>query len=634
MPADVSPSKFKRAGVDSAPAVRFFHTWIGRILLVLLSVLLLTLSFAPLNVWPLAYVACVPWLLLIYHLRGNLTAFLYGWLTGALLFLANMYWLWKVTVPGLFGLVIYLGLYFGILAVLLRWVVGWRARAVAVAPAANQSRDPSVTPQDVSRATTATGTLARVVGVAVVFTAVEWLRGHYSVLGNEGLPWLYLGHSQSLFLSICQIADITGVAGITFLLVMVNAWAASFVINGLRLRPVLPTAVVVLLALCAAALYGRQRMLDKSSLSTGPTVLLVQANFPQDNSGAKGATQRQIDRFHIQTTTDALARLNAANQRVDLVVWSETMMDALNREARDFIWNLNQKKGQELQDTFDAIGKIAATFRVNLLTGGVRMTDWREKPDADGSTFFYAADRRNVAYYFSNIGFFSDDRYDKIKLVPFGEFMPFQHTIPPLYRLMMTFNPYSDEYTLTRGDNDALTRFPLERMPQPSTIPATSGQPIQNGVVPRTWQFVTPICFEDLDATLVARMFRSTETGKKSADLLVNITNDGWFGSTQPPAHLQAAIFRSIENRVPTARSVNTGISAFVDSCGRVIETIPPGIEGTSVATVTVDDRHTFFTRFGEMFSHVCAAITSILLIGRAIGLAMRKRPIAQSSKL
>ena len=124
-------------------------------------------------------------------------------------------------------------------------------------------------------------------------------------------------------------------------------------------------------------------------------------------------------------------------------------------------------------------------------------------------------------------------------------------------------------------------------------------------------RFITPICFEDIDAGLVAKMLRGDS--QKRADLLVNLTNDGWFKGAQNAQHLQAAIFRSIENRVPLVRGVNTGISAFIDSYGRVTDKIAARTEGTAVATVWLDSRYTLYTRLGDWFAWLCAIATAIV---------------------
>ncbi len=149
---------------------------------------------------------------------------------------------------------------------------------------------------------------------------------------------------------------------------------------------------------------------------------------------------------------------------------------------------------------------------------------------------YYATDVRNSAFYYDRDGRQPDVRYDKIHRVPFGEYIPFKETIPPLYHLLISLGPPDmDDYQLRGGDASHATVFTLRpSSPQP-------GEP---------WRFVTPICFEDIDGPLVAWMFRKNgAAGPKQADFIVNLTNDGWFKANEMPQHLQAAVFRSIENR-------------------------------------------------------------------------------------
>jgi apolipoprotein N-acyltransferase len=196
-------------------------------------------------------------------------------------------------------------------------------------------------------------------------------------------------------------------------------------------------------------------------------------------------------------------------------------------------------------------------------------------------------------------------RYDKIHLVPFGEFMPFKESFPPLYRFFKNFDPNKSEYEATPGRS--LTVFPMTD---------------RDG---RSWRFVTPICFEDVDSRLVARMLRDEQGGGKRADFIVNATNDGWFETAQLYQHLQLATFRCIENRVPVARSVNTGISGFIDSSGRAHDLLPPHTEGTRVARVNLDRRVTFYTRHGDAFAGGCLTVSAGVL-AFALWNGVRKR--------
>jgi apolipoprotein N-acyltransferase len=323
-------------------------------------------------------------------------------------------------------------------------------------------------------------------------------------------------------------------------------------------------------------------------------VLVVQPNYPQDNStGAKGATAEETLNFHVRSTEAAMD----THPGVDLTVWSETIMPPFNPEAR-LAWN-GWNVGQFIDDAREQLGELAREYHSAFLTGGVYETDFatnsKDQPEPQ--------DKRNSAYFFDRQGELSPLRYDKIHLVPFGEFTPFKEGFPALYRLMIYLGPEDmKSYFLQAGDEDKLTVFQLER-----------------GGNQLPWRFVTPICFEDIDPGLCARMFRPEDQNpeKKRADFLVNITNDGWFLANENSQHFQAAVFRSIENRVPSARSVNTGISGFIDPLGRTSGLLGARTEGTSTSGLMLDSRITFFTRWGQVFGWMCGVLT-VLIVGLA----------------
>jgi apolipoprotein N-acyltransferase len=105
-------------------------------------------------------------------------------------------------------------------------------------------------------------------------------------------------------------------------------------------------------------------------------------------------------------------------------------------------------------------------------------------------------------------------------------------------------------------------------------------------------------------------MLRGTTDAPKRADFIVNLTNDGWFWEQEHWQHLQAIVFRAIENRVPIARASNTGVSGFIDSLGRVKAALLPGTEGALSQTLVLDRRSTFYTRFGDLFAGFCTLAT------------------------
>jgi apolipoprotein N-acyltransferase len=532
--------------------------------------MMLTLALAPAKQFYLAWFGLVPWLWVVRDAKTTRRAFFWSWLAGTAFFGMNLWWLVYVTVPGAITLVIYLGLYWGFAAMIVR---RWLRRETPRAPAA---------------------LLALVLGFATVWAGLEFVRGNLFT----GLPWLYLGHTQSPLLIACQIADVFGVYGISFCVAAVNALVFLYFVTPARPSLGMATAAVGGLWL-ASCLYGALRLSPTSALGQSTTVLVVQPNYPQSNKGEKGASEAEMLQFHLDATTAGVQQAAKVGKHVDLVCWSETVMPGLNEYYRA-MWRgiplidrdkkeLEHDRGATLDQMAAKVGDLARDLHISVLTGGVYEADL----DEHRGIF---RDRRNSAYLFLADGSLAAERYDKIHLVPFGEFIPFKHStwFHWLYTFFNSFSPYDFDYTLTAGPDDSPAVF---------TIPP----PQPRGTAPV--RFVAPICFEDIDSRLVARMFRGD--GRKRADLIVNLTNDGWFKYNENPQHLQAAIFRSIENRAPTARSVNTGISAVIDSCGRVTERVAQSTAGSAFGSVVLDPRYTLYSRWGDWFAGLCVLVTA-----------------------
>jgi apolipoprotein N-acyltransferase len=384
---------------------------------------------------------------------------------------------------------------------------------------------------------------------------------------------------------------------VTFCVVLVNALATLTLMKRAGTAPAW-VATACLLAVVAG--YGWCRVTEQQTFP-GPTVMVVQPNDPMTPGGGKSVTQEQSLQFHIASTLDAL--VSSSPRRVDLIAWSETTMPPLNPEAREAL--RNSSSGQFLEKVNSALRGITATADAGLIAGGYYVGGWEKTGGRQ------ATDIRNTAFFYDRAGR-QQGRYDKVHLVPFGEFTPFRKGLPLVHRLFRLFRPNDEGYTLSPGDASSagLTVFTLQAREGTST------------------RFVTPICFDDIDPPLMARMFRGAggPGGSKRADFIVNLTNDGWFHWLAPQQHLQAACFRSIENRAPTARAVNTGVSAFIDSCGRVQAIIPPHTAGTLVRELTLDRRVTFYTRFGDVFAYLCMIVCGVS-IASAIVRRMKRRP-------
>ena len=574
--------------------------WYVRLGLLVISTALLTASFAPANQFYLSWFGLVPWLIVLHSTRSQRSAFFWSWLAGTFFFIANMWWMVYVTSYGMVALMAILGLYWGYAGIIIRGAgllgtgkgSSLRIENRESSMGDSGSQPPVLHPLSStlnSLSTTlhpppSTFNLLRPLLIAAIWIAAsEWFRGTWPW---HGLPWLYLGSTQTPALFLCQIADITGVAGLSFMIVVINAWVAMWIINGFSLRGLIPSGMMTASLLLGVAVYGLYRMhTEPALLCAGPSVMVVQSNFPQSNSGAKGASPNDLFQFHMKTTDQALA----TQHQTDLVVWSETMMPPLNPQAT-----------REYPDSYgyvsESISALAHDAHAGLLTGAESASQF----DAKGEP----KERRNSAYLYDRSGHQFPEHYDKIHLVPYGEFIPFRDSVPALYHLAIHFGPPDMEaYALVPGNEQHLTVFPLEK-DQPGSA----------------WHFVTPVCFEDIDADICADMFRpEPNTPKlKRADFLVNITNDGWFKANENSQHLQAAIFRSIENRAPTARSVNTGISGFIDPLGHTYGLIPAHSQGTSTQLLQIDPRVTVFTRVGPLFSWICAGVT-VLIIAAAL---------------
>ena len=175
------------------------------------------------------------------------------------------------------------------------------------------------------------------------------------------------------------------------------------------------------------------------------------------------------------------------------------------------------------------------------------------------------------------------DIYHKMHLVPFGEYVPFIDVMPWLSGL----TPYE------RGK---VPRLSFGRVP--ALLPLGD------------YLLAVSICFEDTIPQVIAGFFREHEGGRQP-DVLVNLSNDGWFhGSAELEMHLAIGVFRAVEHRVPLARAVNTGLTALVDGNGEIRGTLPKEESGVLSVTVPLDDRRSFYSRHGDWLGLSCLAVT------------------------
>jgi apolipoprotein N-acyltransferase len=547
------------------------------VLLGALTLALLTVSFAPWDGWPLAYVALVPWTLGLLCGPSRRWALLWGWLTGLVFWGLSLYWLTWITLLGWAAGVLYLSAYWWISAVVLRAALRRRWPLWLVLP--------------------------------IVWVALEYVRAHVI-----DFPWFYLAHTQYTRTALIQIADVVGQYGVSFFVAMVNGLVADLLAGGLifradppgtRKRRLVRGAIATGLAAAVLLGYGAWQ-LHRDTRSEGPVIAIVQdaqpiALGPRDDR----LSPEQIFDKHVAVTRTFVGR------EVDLVLWAETMLprgvndevtrvdvqalsgDDLRALAAKFlgpaVWEGHPDEiiraylqplieGGAMPDGERVVGRreyaarvrqLGRRLRCPILAGGA--TIHRNDDSLD------AADRwvvRNGAVWF-------DPRetaaatYAKMHLVPFSESVPFKQSWPWLHRRLRRLVPAVMEQL---DPGRSVTRFELRpRGAASTTAPGAR----------RRWTLVSPICYEGTFDRVCRRMVY--EGGRKRADLIANLSNDGWFvygdaGSTEHAQHLSHYCFRAVENRVPVVRAVNTGISASIDSNGRIATEIAHAGKRTMVA--------------------------------------------------
>ncbi|HOW70214.1 MAG TPA: apolipoprotein N-acyltransferase [Phycisphaerae bacterium] len=537
---------------------------------------LLTLPlFEPQSWWPLGFIAFVPWIVATCATRRTRWMCFVAYLLGTAYFLMHLRWLGVTTSAGHVAASLYLAVYF----VPAAWAVHhmYRRRHANV-----------------------------VLAFAMAWTALELIRSR----GPLAFPWFLLGHSQIRLLPMIQVADLAGVGGVTFVLAAVNGLIASVVLRSLpdwkagrfRLRqPGWPSILGVAGLVLATLVYG-QTQLGRSVVTEGPRVSVVQGDFLLDTVSGYDPRKEASKAAAYFDMVD-----QAASSAPDMIVLPETPWAMiLNYEARQIYASAKAYHKEFV--------RLAQQRRAYITVGAMSVI-----PQSRGS---YPEElRHNSAFVYSP----SDPepkRYDKIHLVPFGEFVPFRHTrrLFWLYRFLNdgSFNPWGrggNEYSLTPGRDFAT--FPL-----PS--PLTPGRDARFGIT---------ICYEDV-IPHVFRGFVTDPAGHKKADFMLNISNDGWFGrGEQQPQHLVNCAFRAVENRVAVARSVNTGVSGFINSDGSWHNLVSDpggrpraGGTGFRVARIPLDPRVSFYSRYGDVFSWLCAIVTLGALVDSMVLWMMGRR--------
>jgi len=545
------------------------------------SAVMLTVIQPPISWAPLAWVSLVPFILACSPAAKPKPLAFVAYLISLCYWLGNLYWIAPITVVGWAAFCLYTALLWPILVICIRFC---RIKKIPL-----------------------------FLAVPVLFVGAERLQGVF--LG--GFFWRFLAHSQYTNITIIQIADIFGAAGLSFLIAMVNGLAAELIIataqkNIFKTSNFLKTALVCT-ALVAAVAYGRWRINESDKfIEAGPLVASLQSNVPQSVKRSGEASDVIFNELLQKSKASAEAG-------AELIVWPETMV-----QARLDPRVLRLLDSSETDKIFD---KVLSEHSKN--TAFVLVGAYGGVPEIQEDLTIHLAQRYNSAFLYRPDGQQDQKRYDKIHLVLFGEVLPFRKSFPLLFKLLMKFNPYGYDHSLDAGSE--YTVFEM-----------TSGE----GETQRAYKFSVMICYE---ATMpaIARRFAIDQKGQKRLHWLVNISNDGWFvrfnngkisPSTELPQHAAICAFRAVENRLALLRSVNTGISCLVDTLGQIREgyiagshDFPvtamerKGLAGWFADKMPIDKRVTFFSKYGQWLDFSCAVyLVSLIIVIVVAGLKQK----------
>ena len=387
---------------------------------------------------------------------------------------------------------------------------------------------------------------------ALVIAPFLWVAVELARTRITGFPWNLLGVAQVDNVALCRIAAWTGVYGISFEIALVNvAFAAAFLI------PRAKRAAMLVAAVAAAAVLQAGRLVEAPPVNADRAALLVQQNVP---------VQAEWTPAYFQQTLSELTELtlnSASDHKTDLIVWPESPAPFFTNDAK----------------FRDAISQLARDTNAWIVVGAIGSD--APQPNADGPIF-------NSAALISPSGQWTS-RYDKVHLVPFGEYLPF----PSLF-------------SFAGGLTKEVGQFEH----------GTSHRPLIAGGE----SLGLFICYESIFPDEV-RQFAD-----QGAEVFVNISNDGWYGDSGAYAqHLNQTRMRAIENNRWILSATDTGVTASIDPLGRVAARIPRKQRAALVAPYALTSVTTFYTRHGDWFAYVCAIISAGALLARFTSRKLQK---------
>jgi apolipoprotein N-acyltransferase len=424
----------------------------------------------------------------------------------------------------------------------------------------------------------ATGSLAWTLAA----TPFLWIAVELACARVTSFPWDQLGYSQIDKLLLTRIAPWTGNYGISFVIVAVNcAIAAFFLLRRWRTRIV---CAVVGLAVAAALQSGVARSVPTQPTVASAVLLQPNLNVGSDNNWTALVYAQKIHQFAALSENECgayfdglpvtgVARVqpeckgSTRPKKIDLIVWPESPAPFMEEDPRFRHW----------------VSALAEDARAPVIAGDIAVI---QAPGDRQNEIF------NSASFVAPNGMFVG-RYDKMHLVPFGEYVPFRKLLSFAGGLTKQVGE------MTHGKH----RVVFE----------------QNG-----HRFGVFICYEAIFADEVRQFARM------GADVLVNISDDGWYGDTSAPwQHLNIARMRAIENDRWLLRDTNNGITAAIDPYGRVVQSLPRHAQSSLFAHFNYISRETFYTRHGDVFAFICAIIAVVFTVDGALHRASHAKSIS-----
>jgi len=498
----------------------------------IISGFIMTAAFPKTGFDFLAWFAFVP---LIWTLNQTSTAFTTGCVAGFVHQITLVYWLTTAMheyghlplitcIPLLILLCLYLSLYTGIFCIMVK----------RLCP-----------------------TPGHLILVPFFWVALEYARS----LTQFAFPWELMGYSQYLKLPLIQVADITGVYGISWLILLFNVAIVCFLLHTTRqtwqTHPVSIKMIYVFLGgvilfFVLFMSYGLYRIatinnhIEKSDNKL--KVATVQGNIDQ--------AVKWDETFRTESTQKYLHLSMSENiQDADLIVWPET--------AIPFYIQQDTKLSQLLRSFIN-------DHQPAFLIGGLRY----EHTSSSSWNFYNSA-------FLLFPGATNNQAYDKSHLVPYGEYIPFQTVFPFLKKMVEAVGDFSEGTTFTPLKWDKYSVGP---------------------------QICYEILFPNLSRNLV----------QNGADILVNITNDAWYGrSSAPYQHFSMAVFRAVENKRSLARAANTGISGCINPFGKILTQSQIFVDDARACQMPVLNETTFYARYGDVFAIFCSIVLMVSILVR-----------------